>query len=260
MSRIGFARGLGATCNNPNYAWSFINEDKKFVLFGAWTHHEVSRSQFIFSLDWKHDRTKRKKNGDPVKRKSFASSLDHVDRIQEEGFRLFTFRMVAANPREQGVSKIKSFERVATEKTLVAVGNDFFAVPIEENSPQLNGLQYAERPVFWEGARREIVQTVYERDRDARKVCLETHGYACCVCKFDFQQSFGDFATGFIHVHHLTMVSKRLKPYRIDPVTELCPVCPNCHAMLHRRIPPYSPQEMTQMRQTAEWKSTGVLE
>jgi hypothetical protein len=30
----------------------------------------------------------------------------------------------------------------------------------------------------------------------------------------------------------------------VDPVNDLKPVCPNCHAMIHRRTPPYSLEEL----------------
>jgi predicted HNH restriction endonuclease len=32
--------------------------------------------------------------------------------------------------------------------------------------------------------------------------------------------------------------------YIVDPVADLRPVCPNCHAVLHRRIPAYSIEEV----------------
>ena len=35
--------------------------------------------------------------------------------------------------------------------------------------------------------------------------------------------------------------------YRLDPINDLIPVCPNCHAMLHRRCPPYTPEELKNM-------------
>ena len=33
----------------------------------------------------------------------------------------------------------------------------------------------------------------------------------------------------------------------IDPENDLTPVCPNCHAMLHRKDPPYRPDELRRM-------------
>jgi 5-methylcytosine-specific restriction protein A len=35
--------------------------------------------------------------------------------------------------------------------------------------------------------------------------------------------------------------------YRVDPIRDLRPVCPNCHAMIHRRIPAYSIEELKKM-------------
>jgi 5-methylcytosine-specific restriction protein A len=48
-----------------------------------------------------------------------------------------------------------------------------------------------------------------------------------------FKDVYGDFADGFIHVHHVVPVSQLGSGYRIDPTVDLVPVCPNCHAMLH---------------------------
>ena len=45
---------------------------------------------------------------------------------------------------------------------------------------------------------------------------------------------YGEFGQGFIHVHHIVPISKIGKEYKIDPIKDLVPVCPNCHAMLHR--------------------------
>jgi 5-methylcytosine-specific restriction protein A len=32
--------------------------------------------------------------------------------------------------------------------------------------------------------------------------------------------------------------------YKVDPIKDLRPVCPNCHAMLHQKTPPFSIEEM----------------
>ncbi|WP_444659086.1 hypothetical protein ACRQV7_00760 [Caproiciproducens sp. R2] len=32
--------------------------------------------------------------------------------------------------------------------------------------------------------------------------------------------------------------------YIVDPIEDLEPVCPNCHAMLHRTAPPLSIEEL----------------
>jgi 5-methylcytosine-specific restriction protein A len=92
--------------------------------------------------------------------------------------------------------------------------------------------------ILLEGSRIEVRQTIYERNPYARKVCLKTHGYSCKVCKFNFEESFGAIGKEFIHVHHLKKISTIGTIHIIDPVKDLVPVCPNCHAMLHKENPP----------------------
>ena len=43
-------------------------------------------------------------------------------------------------------------------------------------------------------------------------------------------------AKNFIHVHHVTPISKVGREYKIDPIKDLIPLCPNCHAMIHKDI------------------------
>jgi len=54
----------------------------------------------------------------------------------------------------------------------------------------------------------------------------------------------GDFAK-IVHVHHLQPISLLGKTRRVDPIEDMRPVCPNCHAALHhRRDQPYTPAEL----------------
>ncbi|WP_420619070.1 HNH endonuclease [Candidatus Poriferisocius sp.] len=89
---------------------------------------------------------------------------------------------------------------------------------------------------FIEGATKKVSVVVYERDPEARRICIKRHGAKCRVCGIDFGEEYGDFGTGFIHVHHKTPVARAAKDgeYKVDPKGDLVPVCPNCHAMLHR--------------------------
>lgn len=84
-----------------------------------------------------------------------------------------------------------------------------------------------------EGARNLITATVVERNQAARLRCIEQHGISCVVCGFDFEKVYGRIGRGFIHVHHLKPLASSSKRHRVDPVEDLRPVCPNCHAMLH---------------------------
>ena len=93
-------------------------------------------------------------------------------------------------------------------------------------------LEYTEK--LFEGAKRTITVNSYERNSQARKICIQKFGTSCFVCNFDFEKEYGEVGRGFIHVHHLTPISEIGQSYEIDPTTDLRPVCPNCHSMLHR--------------------------
>lgn len=88
-------------------------------------------------------------------------------------------------------------------------------------------------PALFEGAKRQITVNAYERNPVARQKCIAAYGTACWVCEFNFGAEYGPDAEGYIHVHHLKPLSEVGGEYEVDPVEDLRPVCPNCHAVLH---------------------------
>ena len=95
-----------------------------------------------------------------------------------------------------------------------------------------------------EGGARNRIVTLYERNPKARIDCIRHHGTICSVCGLSFEDQYGMIGKGFINVHHIKPISEIKREYIIDPIKDLRPVCPNCHAMLHRRIPAYSIDEL----------------
>lgn len=98
--------------------------------------------------------------------------------------------------------------------------------------------------IFTEGSATQVTINRYERDRKAREAALAWHGCLCKVCGIDMMNVYGEIAKGFIHIHHLIPLSDIKENYSLDPKKDLVPVCPNCHAMLHQRNPPFSPEEL----------------
>jgi 5-methylcytosine-specific restriction protein A len=103
-----------------------------------------------------------------------------------------------------------------------------------------------------EGGAQQVLVTRYERSHINRAACIEIHGAHCKVCDFDFALVYGEIGEGFIEVHHVEPVSGIVPGTIIDHARDLAPVCPNCHAMLHRRKPPYSIDELRSILQDAE--------
>lgn len=101
--------------------------------------------------------------------------------------------------------------------------------------------------IFKEGSLKQIQVNAYERNSQARKKCLEKHGYSCKCCGFNFEIVYGELGKNFIHVHHVTPLSQIKMTYILNPETDLIPVCANCHAMIHRKVPPYTIDEIQKL-------------
>jgi 5-methylcytosine-specific restriction protein A len=95
-----------------------------------------------------------------------------------------------------------------------------------------------------EGAVRSVTVNAYERNRTARGLCIAHYGCDCQACGFDFRAVYGDLGRDYIHVHHIKPLAEVGAEYEVDPVADLRPVCANCHAMLHRREPPLTIEEL----------------
>ncbi len=102
---------------------------------------------------------------------------------------------------------------------------------------------------YSEGSVQRILINRYERDPRAREECIRHYGTTCFLCGFDFVVVYGEVMAGFIHVHHLNPLSSVKEEYEVDPIQDLRPVCPNCHAVLHRRESPYSLDEVREFLQ-----------
>ena len=102
--------------------------------------------------------------------------------------------------------------------------------PIIDNDPESI---FDPNNLIPEGAKSRVTVNRYERNPIARQKCLEAKGYSCVVCGMNFEEVYGPMGKDFIHVHHVKPISEIGKKYEIDPVKDLVPVCPNCHAMLH---------------------------
>ncbi|MBN2266736.1 MAG: hypothetical protein JW725_00145 [Candidatus Babeliaceae bacterium] len=100
---------------------------------------------------------------------------------------------------------------------------------------------------FHEGAAKEIRVNAYERSSVAREQCILHHGCACVVCGVVLAKIYGETAQGYIHVHHLHQLSEIGDSYKVNPIRDLAPVCPNCHAIIHLKKPPYSINEVKRL-------------
>lgn len=55
---------------------------------------------------------------------------------------------------------------------------------------------------------------------------------------------YGLIGEDYVHIHHLKPLSEIGKEYELDPIKDLRPVCANCHAIIHRKKPAYTIDEL----------------
>lgn len=89
-----------------------------------------------------------------------------------------------------------------------------------------------------EGTPFQSIITRYERKKVNRDACIQFKGTRCVVCGFDFFEFYGSIGYGYIEVHHVTPVSSMGAGYVINVMTDLEPLCSNCHSMVHKSNPP----------------------
>ena len=97
---------------------------------------------------------------------------------------------------------------------------------------------------LFEGTKKQVIVNAYERNPKARQECIDKYGYNCIICGFNFEKAYGGIGKKFIHVHHIKPLSEIKEEYKVDPIEDLRPVCPNCHAMLHRKKEAYKIEEI----------------
>lgn len=162
--------------------------------------------------------------------------------IQVVGLRLHEFLPIGS---ELGRSQIVAQAGYDAPWTPMASGNvipERILAAIERLWPT-STIAKPSAALLIEGAATSVTVTAYERNPIAREKCLQHYGNCCFACGFSFRETYGEGVTGCIHVHHLESVATRGGEHVVDPVKDLRPVCPNCHAVLHLTKPALSIEE-----------------
>ena len=110
---------------------------------------------------------------------------------------------------------------------------------------------------YSKGALTRVQVNRYERNEEARRRCIELYGAVCCICGFDFGRAYGEVGRGLIHVHHIVPLGEIRAAYQVDPIRDLRPVCANCHAVIHRRDPAYTVEEVAGLLAVAKAGTVG---
>lgn len=142
--------------------------------------------------------------------------------------------------------RISQFE---TEEALIThiIGTE---IPFEAGGPSADPilLDLPELDIADEEGRRHL-RTHIQRERSSRIVVAfkrQLKEFKCCVCSIDFEDVYGTLGKGFIEAHHVKPVAT-MEPSEKTEISDLVPVCSNCHRMLHRKSPPLEWKELKRL-------------
>jgi len=101
---------------------------------------------------------------------------------------------------------------------------------------------FDETVMIQEGVKKLVETKVYERSSKLRKIAIEhftkNDDILCDACKFSYNKFYGEIGKGYIEIHHIKPVFKyedeELDKTIETALTNVVPVCSNCHRMIHR--------------------------
>lgn len=182
------------------------------------------------------------------KRKTFVAERDDVCRDWRNNPDLLRISVEIGMLSPEMADKIRKGGKLTIEEAelIQEKVKSKMIVPPAEKSDDINGFSPDDKE-FNEGELKHVTTNRYERNREAREKCIAQKGCRCAVCGIDFKETYGEIGEGFIHVHHVTPISSKGKDYKLDIDNDLVPVCPNCHAMMHRKNPPFMVAELREI-------------
>ena len=95
--------------------------------------------------------------------------------------------------------------------------------------------------IFLEGeAAMQQPKEIRLRNQHLRDACkahfrmLHKGRLVCECCGFDFEKAYGKIGEDYIEIHHRFPFSQTEGEHPVDAITDLVPLCSNCHSMIHR--------------------------
>lgn len=223
MNRTQLLSKYGVTKGVTQGMWSFVNHLEKKVIFGGWSYNYEPYRIKILDTEWILKKDDTKSGG-------YSTAIKHL-KLLDNGYQLYVFMQEPHSGKGSRIGKVHDNLECCVLKQIgtqwFAYRNTYHSLPDEIN-PHLDDEEY------FEGSRTSVLVNAYERSTEARGKCIAFHGTICKACAFDFEKVYGEHGKGFIHVHHIIPLNQIGKRYKVNPETDLIPLCPNCHAMVHR--------------------------
>ncbi|WP_231424969.1 HNH endonuclease [Pedobacter sp. Leaf250] len=217
-----------------------IQERSKFIIDRGdeWTKEISSAKNYIATPDLKNwtfgksaglDNTYHSNGGTA---KKWLYSIGFIDILKLPDSK---FKKTVLKSFETWTTRVKTFD-ILDKFNKDQINNQRFEILVHNSllpKTLLNKTNTKESNQFFfdEGFKKVIVREITVRSRKVVSDAKIKHGVICAVCEFDFAKTYGAHGFGFIEMHHLNPVKDG---QRKTNVSDLQPVCPNCHRMLHK--------------------------
>lgn len=149
-------------------------------------------------------------------------------------------------------AKIRGLQQSDRDLELVSVCKDVI-VPLMAAMAELIGYDVVDdvsvnELLGTEGTAYKAIISRRERNPRNRLLCIRIHGEKCKVCGLEPKQIYGE-AGSIIEVHHLEPLALLEEARVYNPLTDLVPLCPNCHRAAHTKRPtPFTLEELMFLR------------
>jgi len=115
---------------------------------------------------------------------------------------------------------------------------------VYKNRERANSIEtFDENTIINEGTQNIVTTKVYKRSSKLREQAIQFYTVndriKCQACCFDFEDFYGNYGKNFIEIHHQKPVFQfdgdDLERTIENALTNVIPVCSNCHRMIHRK-------------------------
>jgi len=155
-----------------------------------------------------------------------------TERLAQLGLSRFELRAQTLNWRGSAVDSAAEVA-AATLAVLIAL----LPLDVQGPTPEAAGAEGEVEGMTFSGQ-----VSRYERSRANRAIAILIHGTRCVVCGLQFSERYRGIGDDYIEIHHLLPLHLMEAPEVVNPITDLVPLCANCHRMAHRADPPHTPE------------------
>lgn len=148
------------------------------------------------------------------------------------------------NTHGEGIRTVQGIYLAKSTETLSQLIDQALGIESAEGAQ----LQKGEHQEYTESRRTARERYFFARNPTLARIAKERAKYRCETCGFHFSERYGEIGREFLEAHHLDALADRPElEWSNDVRTSLdrvVAVCSNCHRMLHRRRPAYTPEQL----------------